>query len=165
MAVMGLSNALIPIVAFNYGARRMDRIVPAVRFSLLLACAIMAFGTVLFQLIPSQLLSMFNADQSMYAIGIPCLRVLSWSFVFAGVSMILCSAFQALGYAGISLVITLLRQLVLPVPLTWVLARLFGFYLSWYSFVITEILCAGISVLEWQRIKRKTVKHLSAATA
>lgn len=165
MAVMGLSNALIPIVAFNYGARRMDRIVPAVRFSLLLACAIMAFGTVLFQLIPSQLLSMFNADQSMYAIGIPCLRVLSWSFVFAGVSMILCSAFQALGYAGISLVITLLRQLVLPVPLTWVLARLFGLDLSWYSFVITEILCAGISVLEWQRIKRKTVKHLSAATA
>lgn len=131
MIVMGFTNALIPIVSFNFGARRKDRIFPAVRFSLLMATGIMLAGTVLFQLIPGPLLAMFNANQDMYAIGIPCLRIISLSFVFAGVSMILCSAFQALGHPGTSLGITLLRQLILLIPLTALLARLYGLDAGW----------------------------------
>lgn len=160
MAVMGLNNALIPIVAFNYGARRADRIFPAVRFSLMLALGIMACGTIVFQLFPAQLLSMFNADAQMYEIGIPCLRIISYSFIFAGVSMILCSAFQALGRAAVSLWITLLRQLILPVPLTAFLVSHLGLQAGWYSFVITEIFCAILSLFEWRRVRKQVVRAL-----
>lgn len=161
MIVMGLTNALIPIVSFNYGACRKDRIFPAVRFSLLLACGIMAAGTLLFQLAPGPLLALFHADQEMYAIGIPCLRIISISFVFAGISMILCSAFQALGHPGASLWITLLRQLILLVPLTAVLMHVYGLEAGWLAFVITEILCALLSLLEWRRVKRQVEVQLA----
>ena len=161
MIVMGFTNALIPIVSFNFGARRKDRIFPAVRFSLLMATGIMLAGTVLFQLIPGPLLAMFNANQDMYAIGIPCLRIISLSFVFAGVSMILCSAFQALGHPGTSLGITLLRQLILLIPMTALLARLYGLDAGWLAFVITEVICAGLSVLEWCRVKKQVDVQLA----
>ncbi len=161
MIVMGFTNALIPIVSFNFGARRKDRIFPAVRFSLLMATGSMLAGTVLFQLIPGPLLAMFNANQDMYAIGIPCLRIISLSFVFAGVSMILCSAFQALGHPGTSLGITLLRQLILLIPLTALLARLYGLDAGWLAFVITEVICAGLSVLEWCRVKKQVDVQLA----
>lgn len=161
MIVMGLTNALIPIVSFNFGARRKDRIFPAVRFSLMMATAIMLAGTVLFQLIPGPLLAMFNANQDMYAIGIPCLRIISWSFVFAGVSMILCSAFQALGHPGMSLGITLLRQLVLLIPMTAILAHLYGLDAGWSAFVVTEVMCALLSILEWSRVKKQVDLQLA----
>ena len=161
MIVMGLTNALIPIVSFNFGARRKDRIFPAVRFSLMMATAIMLAGTVLFQLIPGPLLAMFNANQDMYAIGIPCLRIISLSFVFAGVSMILCSAFQALGHPGVSLGITLLRQLVLLIPMTAILAHLYGLDAGWSAFVVTEVICAVLSILEWSRVKKQVDLQLA----
>lgn len=162
MMVMGLTNALIPIVSFNYGAKRPDRIFPAVRFSLAMASAIMLGGTLIFELIPSLLLSLFNADQAMYAIGVPCLRIISLSFVFAGISMILCCAFQALNHPAISLVITLLRQLILLVPLTAFLADRFGLNAGWYAFVITEVFCAILSVIEWHRIKKQIIAHFDS---
>lgn len=161
MIVMGFTNALIPIVSFNFGARRKDRIFPAVRFSLMMATAIMLAGTILFQLIPGPLLAMFNANQDMYAIGIPCLRIISWSFVFAGVSMILCSAFQALGHPGMSLGITLLRQLVLLIPMTAILAYLYGLDAGWSAFVITEVICAILSILEWSKVKKQVDLQLA----
>ncbi len=161
MIVMGFTNALIPIVSFNFGARRKDRIFPAVRFSLMMATAIMLAGTILFQLIPGPLLAMFNANQDMYAIGIPCLRIISWSFVFAGVSMILCSAFQALGHPGMSLGITLLRQLVLLIPMTAILAHLYGLDAGWSTFVVTEVICAILSVFEWGKVKKQVDLQLA----
>lgn len=161
MIVMGLTNALIPIVSFNFGARRKDRIFPAVRFSLMMATAIMLAGTILFQLIPGPLLALFNANQDMYAIGIPCLRIISLSFVFAGVSMILCSAFQALGHPGMSLGITLLRQLVLLIPMTAILAHLYGLDAGWSAFVVTEVICAILSILEWSRVKKQVDLQLA----
>lgn len=145
----------------NFGARRKDRIFPAVRFSLMMATCIMLAGTILFQLIPGPLLAMFNANQDMYAIGIPCLRIISWSFVFAGISMILCSAFQALGHPGVSLGITLLRQLVLLIPMTAILTHLYGLDAGWSAFVITEVVCAILSILEWTRVKKQVDLQLA----
>ena len=161
MIVMGFTNALIPIVSFNFGARRKDRIFPAVRFSLMMATAIMLAGTILFQLIPGPLLALFNANQDMYAIGIPCLRIISLSFVFAGVSMILCSAFQALGHPGMSLGITLLRQLVLLIPMTAILTHLYGLDAGWSTFVVTEVICAILSVFEWGKVKKQVDLQLA----
>ena len=154
MAVLGITNALIPIVAYNNGAKRKDRARDAIQFSLLLSIGIMFVGTIIFQLLPKQLLSMFSANDEMYAFGIPALKIISLSFVFAGISMVLCAAFQALNKANTSLVITLARQLVILIPLTYGLMKCFGINVGWYAFVVTEILCSMYSLFEWRKMKR-----------
>lgn len=154
MAVLGITNALIPIVAYNNGARRKDRAMDAIQFSLLLSIVIMLVGTVVFQLFPKQLLSMFSANKEMYVLGVPALKIISLSFAFAGISMILCAAFQALNKANTSLVITLARQLVILIPLTYVLMKCFGINVGWYAFVVTEFICAIYSLFEWRKMKR-----------
>ena len=154
MAVLGITNALIPIVAYNNGAKRKDRARDAIQFSLLLSIGIMFIGTIIFQLLPKQLLSIFSANDEMYAFGIPALKIISLSFVFAGISMVLCAAFQALNKANTSLVITLARQLVILIPLTYGLMKCFGINVGWYAFVVTEILCSMYSLFEWRKMKR-----------
>ena len=163
MAVLGITNALIPIVAYNNGAKRKDRARDAIQFSLLLSIGIMFVGTIIFQLFPKQLLSMFSANDEMYAFGIPALKIISLSFVFAGISMVLCAAFQALNKANTSLVITLARQLVILIPLTYGLMKCFGINVGWYAFVVTEILCSMYSLFEWRKMKGAvTDKEVSA---
>ena len=163
MAVLGITNALIPIVAYNNGAKRKDRARDAIQFSLLLSIGIMFIGTIIFQLFPKQLLSMFSANDEMFAFGIPALKIISLSFVFAGISMVLCAAFQALNKANTSLVITLARQLVILIPLTYGLMKCFGINVGWYAFVVTEILCSMYSLFEWRKMKRAvTDKEVSA---
>ena len=154
MAVLGITNALIPIVAYNNGAKRKDRARDAIQFSLLLSIGIMFIGTIIFQLFPKQLLSMFSANDEMYAFGIPALKIISLSFVFAGISMVLCAAFQALNKANTSLVITLARQLVILIPLTYGLMKCFGINMGWYAFVVTEIICSVYSLIVWRKMKR-----------
>lgn len=160
MAVLGMTNALIPIVSYNFGARLRERILAAIRFSLLVGTVIMLAGTILFQLMPRQLLYLFDAKENMLAIGVPALRIISVSFVFAGISMVLCSVFQALGHAAASLVVTLLRQLVLLVPLTWLLARIFGLDICWLAFPITEGLTAAISLVMLAVVRRRTIMKI-----
>ena len=152
MAVLGITNALIPIVAYNNGAKRKDRARDAIQFSLLLSIGIMFVGTIIFQLLPKQLLSMFSANDEMYAFGIPALKIISLSFVFAGISMVLCAAFQALNKANTSLVITLARQLVILIPLTYGLMKCFGIHVGWYAFVVTEFICTTYSLFEWRKM-------------
>lgn len=154
MAIMGMTCALIPIVSYNYGAGKKTRILEAIHFSLLLSVAVMLVGTVVFQIFPEQLLYLFDAKENMLEIGIPALRIISISFVFVGVSMVLCSAFQALEYEKKSLIITLLRQLLILVPLTWVLAHTVGLNNCWWAFPITEIVCAGISLKILSTVKK-----------
>lgn len=160
MAVLGMTNALVPILAYNYGARSYSRIKEAIRISLGLSIVIMALGTLIFQIFPSLLLSLFDANTAMMDMGIPALRIISLSFIFAGISMVLGSVFQALGRPNTSLWITLLRQLVLLVPLTYLLASLFGLNLCWFAFVITEVLCAILSLCSLRRVDKKTILPL-----
>ena len=154
MAVLGITNALIPILSYNYGAKRDDRVKEAIHFSLALSIGIMFVGTVIFQLFPRQLMSMFSANSEMYSIGMPALKEISLSFVFAGISMILCSCFQALNHANESLWITLGRQLVILLPITYFLMHTFGMNAGWYAFVITEIICALGSIIIWKKITK-----------
>ena len=154
MAVLGITNALIPIVAYNNGAKRKDRAFEAISFSMVLSISIMVVGTIVFQLFPKQLLSMFSANDEMYAFGVPALKIISLSFVFAGISMVLCAAFQALNKANTSLVITLARQLVILIPLTYGLMKCFGINMGWYAFVVTEIICSVYSLIVWRKMKR-----------
>lgn len=117
MAVNGMNNALIPIISYNYGAKKQKRIMESIHFSLLIACVIMVVGTMIFQIFPQQLMYLFDAKEEMMSIGVPALRIISLSFIFAGVSLVLSSVFQSVDHANKSLVVTLLRQMVLLLPL------------------------------------------------
>lgn len=161
MAVLGMNNALIPIISYNFGAKKKERILEAIHFSLIISSIIMILGTVVFELFPKELLYLFDAKENMLSIGIPALRIISISFVFAGISIVLCSVFQALGHANQSLLITLLRQLVILIPLTWILVRNFGLDIGWISFPITEIICTVLSIGMLINIKRKTIMKIN----
>ncbi len=155
MAVLGISNALIPILSYNFGAKRNDRVKEAVHFSLFLSIGIMVIGTIVFELFPYPLMGLFSSNEEMYVLGIPCLRMISLSFVFAGINMILCSCLQALNHPNESLIITSLRQLILLIPLTYVLAHLFGLSVAWLSFLVTECVCVVFAFLFWRRVEKE----------
>ena len=161
MAVSGMTNALIPIIAYNHGAKRYDRIIQASDFSLIAAAGIMLAGTIVFELFPKELLSLFHADGEMYAIGIPALRIISISFVAAGLTMVICSILQALNLAGASLVLTLLRQMIILLPLTYILARLLSLSFAWWSFPITEVFTAVLALVFYNRVKGNLRKQLA----
>lgn len=133
----------------------MNRSIESISFTLKISTVIMALGLLAFQMFPHHLLSMFSADEAMYELGVPALRIISLSFVFAGINMVLCSSFQALNHASVSLWITLFRQMILLLPLTYVLAITFGLENCWYSFLFTEISCSLISVFNYTKIKHK----------
>lgn len=159
MGVTGMTNALIPIVSFNVGANKMNRVFESISFTLKLSILIMILGFVTFQLFPKQLLDLFSANSSMYELGIPALRIISYSFVFAGICMVLCSAFQALHFANVSLWITLFRQMILLLPLTYILAKTFTLDIAWLAFVFTEIICSFYSAYFYKKkIKKAYLK-------
>lgn len=160
MAVLGMNNALIPILSYNYGANQMERIREGIRFALWMSCVIMAIGTVVFQLFPTQLLYLFDAKEAMLSIGIPALRTISVSFVFAGISMVLCSVFQALGSPNHSLLVTLLRQMVILLPLAYGFSSAFGLDMCWWSFPITEVLCALLSLYLLRSVQKRVLLQL-----
>lgn len=160
MAVLGMNNALIPILSYNYGANQMERIRESIRFALWMSCVIMAIGTVVFQLFPTQLLYLFDAKEAMLSIGIPALRTISVSFVFAGISMVLCSVFQALGSPNHSLLVTLLRQMVILLPLAYGFSSAFGLDMCWWSFPITEVLCALLSLYLLRSVQKRVFLQL-----
>lgn len=160
MAVLGMNNALIPILSYNYGANQMERIRESIRFALWMSCVIMAIGTVVFQLLPTQLLYLFDAKETLLSIGIPALRTISVSFVFAGISMVLCSVFQALGSPNHSLLVTLLRQMVILLPLAYGFSSAFGLDMCWWSFPITEVLCALLSLYLLRSVQKRVLLQL-----
>ena len=160
MAVLGMNNALIPILSYNYGANQMERIREGIRFALWMSCVIMAIGTVVFQLLPTQLLYLFDAKETLLSIGIPALRTISVSFVFAGISMVLCSVFQALGSPNHSLLVTLLRQMVILLPLAYGFSSAFGLDMCWWSFPITEVLCALLSLYLLRSVQKRVLLQL-----
>lgn len=160
MAVLGMNNALIPILSYNYGANQMERIREGIRFALWMSCVIMAIGTVVFQLFPTQLLYLFDAKETLLSIGIPALRTISVSFVFAGISMVLCSVFQALRSPNHSLLVTLLRQMVILLPLAYGFSSAFGLDMCWWSFPITEVLCALLSLYLLRSVQKRVFLQL-----
>lgn len=122
MPVFGLNNGMIPIVSYNFGARNKERMVNAIKLSLMYGGLIMLTGTLLFQIFPVQFLNLFSASDEMLRIGVPALRTISLSFFFAGISIMLGTVFQAIGNAVISLWIQVIRQLLVLVPVAYALS-------------------------------------------
>ena len=160
VSVFGVTNALVPIVGYNYGARSSQRIQQATRLSLLMTTAIMALGTVIFQVAPGPLLSLFSASDTMLSIGIPALRIISVSFCFAGVAIVFSSVFQALGDGMLSLVMSAVRQLLLLLPCAFVLAKLGGLDAVWFSFLIAEVASVTLAVVFYRSLYNKKIRHI-----
>lgn len=161
MPVFGLTNGMIPIIAFNYGARNKKRITETIKLSILIAVAIMIVGLGLFQVLPERLLRIFDASDHMLSIGIPALRIISLSFVFAGYCIIAGSVFQALGNGVYSLIVSTARQLLVILPVAYIFARLIGLHAVWWALPIAELVSLTLSTILLKRIYTQKIKILS----
>ena len=160
MPVFGLTNGLIPIVAYNYGARNKKRILSTLKLGVIMAVGIMAIGAILLQLIPAQLLRLFDASENMMTIGVPALRIISISFIFAGYGIVCSAIFQSLGNGLYSLIISVFRQMVIILPVAIVFAELFGLNMVWWAFPIAEIFSVFLSTFLLHRIYKLKIKPL-----
>ena len=139
MPVFGLNNGLIPIIGYNYGARKKERIYRTIRYGVLYASCFTVLGLICFQLFPGLLLGIFNPSPTMLAIGVPALRRISISFLFAGFCIIAGSVCQALDKSLYSLFVSILRQVVALIPSAWLLAQTGNVDNVWWCFPIAEI--------------------------
>ena len=157
MPVFGLNNGVIPVLAYNYGARKKERIREALRFSMLVAVAIMGLGTLLFQLFPARLLGFFNASGEMLQIGVPALRIISLSYMVAGACIAMGSIFQAFSRSFYSLFVSIGRQLVALLPVAWLLSRTGSVTMVWWAFPIAEVVSGILSVIFFRKLYKEVV--------
>ena len=159
MPVFGLNNGMVPIVAYNYGAKKADRVKRTIKLAILSAIAIMAVGLAIFELFPGFLLAFFDASENMLAIGIPALRIIALAFVFAGFCIIVGSVFQALGIPCYRLIVSVCRQLVVLLPVAWLLSQTGNLTLVWLAFPIAELMSLTLSII----FLRRTLRAAEAA--
>ncbi len=157
MPVFGLNNGLIPIVAYNYGAGNSERIKKAIRYSVCAACIYMFLGFLTFELAPEKLLMIFDASDNMIAMGIPALRIIALSFLLAGATVVVTGIFQALDVAVYSLVVSVLRQLIIVLPVAYILSKIVGLTGVWAAYPIAEIFAFIISIFLYKKTLRKRV--------
>lgn len=138
MATFGLNNALIPIVAFNLGAKHSDRIKKVIRLSGAYSALIGLVGLIIMEMLPVQLISAFAPSEEMFSLGVTALRILGFSFVFGGVSVMTCYALQGFSRGISSLIISALRQVIILLPLASILGKAIGINGIWWSFLISE---------------------------
>lgn len=161
MPVFGLNNGMVPIVAYNYGARNPKRITKTIALSVLYAFCIMGVGMILFETVPAALFSLFHASDQMLSIGVPALRIIAPSFLGAALCIVLGSAFQALGKAVYSMVVSIARQLLLLLPSAYLLSLSGVIHNVWWCFDIAEILSLALSLFFFSRVYKKRIKPLS----
>ena len=152
MPIFGMNNGMVPIIAYNYGARHRDRIIGTIKLAVMYAVAMMLIGFAVFQIIPDKLLLMFNASDNMLAIGVPALRLISISFLLAGFNIICSSVFQAMGNGVFSLIVSVIRQLVVLVPVAFLISKMGVLDRIWWSFPIAEVVAAAICVFFLRKI-------------
>ena len=157
--VYGLGNAVVPIIAFNCGARSRARVEGTVRVALLTALISMCAGMMLLLLIPEQLLALFSMSPEAIAIGAPALRITGTSFVAAGICLVYSYTFQAIGSNSFSLIMALLRQIVILLPLVALLAQV-SLSLSWWAFPITEWSCCVLTMVLYRNAHQKRIVPL-----
>ncbi len=160
MPLFGVVNSLVPIVGYNFGARNRKRIVKALKSSLCIAAIIMAIGTSVFLIFPTQLLLMFDASQEMLDIGVPALRILSICFYPAAFAITFSSVFQALGYGMLSLLMSTIRQLLVLMPCAYLLSTLFGLNAIWFAFPVAELVCLLLALALYSKVYKKEILPL-----
>ena len=156
MPVFGLNNGMVPIIAYNYGTQKPERIHKTIRLGMVYAVAIMMIGLLVFQLIPKELLLMFDASDAMLEIGAPALRIMSLAFIFAGISIVAGSSCQAFGYSVYSMLISIARQIVVLIPAAYLLSLTGVLRSIWFAFPIAEIFSLILSLFFLRTTLKKT---------
>ncbi len=164
MPVFGLNNGIIPIIAYNYGAKNKKRLTAAIKLAIIYASAVMIVALLVFQLIPELLLGFFNPTEELIKMGVPAFKVISLSYVFAGVSIAMCSIFQAFGKGVRSMLVSMARQLLVLIPAAYVLATLTAHTLSpdyvWWCFPIAEIMSVTVCIIFYRNLHKKIILPL-----
>lgn len=146
MPVFGLNNGMVPIVSYNYGAARPERVKKAILLTILTAVGIMSFGTLLFEMMPGTLLGLFSPSEEMLKIGLTALRIIALHFPVAGFCIIAGSVCQAIGNPIHSLITSVCRQLVVLLPAAWLLSLTGQLELVWFSFLIAEAVALVLNI-------------------
>ena len=157
MPIFGLNNGMVPIVAYNYGAGKRDRLVKTIKYSVIYAVVLMFIGIVIFETIPDKLLLLFNASEHMLEIGVPALRIICLSFSFAGVCIVLGSAFQALGNGIFSMIVSFTRQIVILLPSAYLLSLTGNVNNVWWSFNIAEVASLTATIFFFIHMYKKVI--------
>ena len=160
MPVFGLNQGVMPIMGYSFGARRKNRLLEALKWGICIAAVIMTLGTLLFWGATRQLLGMFNPTPELLELGVPALRTISLSFIPAAFGIMFGTIFQATGCGVRSLFISVLRQLVVILPVAWYLAR-FGVGYVWYAFPFAEIFSVGASIILFWDLYRRHIRDLT----
>lgn len=159
MPVFGLNQGISPIMSFNYGAKCKERLLKTLKIGLIIAFSIMLLGTLLFQIIPGQILSLFDVDEQILSIGNKALRTISICFLPASVGVIFTALFQAVGKGMRSLLMSVLRQLVLIIPLAFVLSKI-SIDAMWFAFPISEFVAMVVAILFFIDLNKKDFSKL-----
>lgn len=154
MPVFGLNNGMIPIIAYNLGAKKKERLFETIHLAIIYATAMMFIGIIIFECVPSTLLGFFNASDAMIKIGIPALRIIALHFILAGYDIVCSAVFQAIGKGTYSLLTSLIRQLIVLLPCALLLSFIGNIDYIWLCFPIAEVASAIISTLLFSRVKK-----------
>ena len=160
MPVFGLNNGMVPIIAYNYGADKRERVVKTMKSSIRYAVGIMLMGLLVMEVIPARLIGLFNATPELLEIGVPALRIICLSFCFAGYCIVVGSVFQALGNGVYSMIVSIARQLCVLLPVAYLLSLSGNVNLIWWSFPIAELVSVGMSTFFLRRIYKKVICHI-----
>lgn len=165
MPVFGLNNGMVPIIAYNFGAGKRERLVKTTKLSIIYAVSIMLVGLIVLECIPDKLLLLFDASEHMLAIGVPALRIICISFIFAGFCIVCGSVFQALGNGVYSMVVSIARQLIVLLPVAWLLSRLGNINYVWWAFPIAELVSLTLTILFLIKINQKVISKILQETS
>ena len=160
MPIFGLNNGMVPIISYNYGARRPERVRKTIRLAVCYAEGIMVLGFCIFEFFPGQVLGLFSASQAMLTIGIPAMRIICLHFLLAGTSIVLSSVFQVLGNGLFSLIVSVCRQLFVLLPTAWLLAQTGNVNNVWWAFLIAEIVSVLMSLAFYAHINKTIIVPL-----
>ena len=164
MPIFGLNNGVIPIIAYNYGAKKKDRMLKTIKLAAVYAEIFSVSGAILFLTIPDKLLGFFSASDAMLEIGVPALRIIGSSFILAGICIALGAAFQALGKSFFSMIVSLIRQLLVLTPVAFLLA-LYGQKvgnpdLVWFAYPVAELTSLTVSIICYIHLHKKVISKI-----
>ena len=160
MPVFGLNNGIVPIVAYNYGAKYKKRIIDSIKMCAIVALAIMGLGTFIFEVFPGQLLAMFSPNEEMLEIGIPALRIIAIHFPIAAIGITFTSVFQAFGRGFLSMCVSFIRQIFALLPSAWLLSLTGNINNIWWAFVIAELFSLIACIFAMKNVYKTQIKNL-----
>ena len=160
MPLFGLNGATISIVAFNYGAQKPERIVKTLKIATGVALSFMLLGLLVFQAVPQVLLGMFNPSDEFLRIGCVALRTISWCFPVAAVCIVLGACFQALGNGIYSTIVSLCRQMIVLLPVAYLLSLTGEVNNVWIAFPVADAVSMVTTLILFRKIFREKIKPM-----